>query len=166
MAFTSTYMMNYRPSVLALNSDHSAARVASYLIPNIYPHYRILDVGCGSGSVTLDLAALVPFGSVVGIDSNPRAIEAARQSGNVRDLCNYEFRTGDAYRLEWEQGSFDAVHAHQYLVHLRDPAKALMEMRRVCKIGGVVAVRDGTSQSHLSAFSSNHSCYSKRTLLR
>ncbi len=49
---------------------------------------------------------------------------------------------GDVYELEIEDDSFDVVHAHQVLQHLTDPVKALTEMRRVLRPGGLLAVRD------------------------
>jgi SAM-dependent methyltransferase len=47
------------------------------------------------------------------------------------------------YRLDFADGTFDVVHAHQVLQHLTDPVAALREMRRVCRPGGLVAARDG-----------------------
>ncbi len=56
---------------------------------------------------------------------------------------------GDVYALPLDDASFDVVHAHQVLQHLSDPVAALVEMRRVCRPGGLVAVRD----ADYSAFS-------------
>jgi ubiquinone/menaquinone biosynthesis C-methylase UbiE len=47
------------------------------------------------------------------------------------------------YALDFADGSFDVVHAHQVLQHLTDPVAALIEMRRVCRPGGLIAARDG-----------------------
>jgi ubiquinone/menaquinone biosynthesis C-methylase UbiE len=52
------------------------------------------------------------------------------------------FAVGDVYALEADDGSFDVVHAHQVLQHLTDPVAALREMARVCRPGGLLAVRD------------------------
>ncbi len=60
-----------------------------------------------------------------------------------RAIATVEFRTADAYALEFEDESFDAVHAHQLAQHLTDPVAALREMRRALRPGGVLAVRDG-----------------------
>ena len=51
--------------------------------------------------------------------------------------------TGDVHDLPFPSGSFDVVHAHQVLQHVADPVAALREMVRVCRPGGVVAVRAG-----------------------
>ena len=53
-----------------------------------------------------------------------------------------DFRTGDVHALDFADGTFDVVHAHQVLQHVADPVQALREMRRVCRPGGVVAARD------------------------
>ena len=101
----------------------------------------MLDVGCGPGTITLDIARRVDPGRVVGVDASAAVIEDARsQAAGVHNL---EFRTGDVYSLDIDDGTFDVVHAHQVLQHLPEPVKALREMKRVCKAGGVVAARDG-----------------------
>jgi len=53
-----------------------------------------------------------------------------------------EFRVGDVYSLALPDNAVDVVHAHQVLQHLTDPVAALREMARVCRSGGVLAVRD------------------------
>jgi ubiquinone/menaquinone biosynthesis C-methylase UbiE len=101
---------------------------------------HLLDVGCGPGSISLDLAGLVS--SVVGIDGADAAIERARAEASRRNVGNAEFQIADAYALPFEDDSFDVVHAHQVLQHLADPVRALTEAQRVAKPGGIVAARD------------------------
>jgi ubiquinone/menaquinone biosynthesis C-methylase UbiE len=102
----------------------------------------LLDVGCGPGTITLDLAARVADGCTVGIDREADVVADARRLLDSRPISGVEFRTGDAYALEFGEQSFDVVHAHQLLQHLTDPVAALVEMRRVLRRGGVLAVRD------------------------
>jgi SAM-dependent methyltransferase len=104
------------------------------------PGMRLLDVGCGPGSISLDLAGIVSH--VVGIDGAGAAIEQAHTEAERRGVTNAEFRVADAYELPFEDASFDVVHAHQVLQHLADPVRALREARRVVKPGGIVAGRD------------------------
>jgi len=72
-----------------------------------------------------------------GVDPSADVITAAR-----RDLPGVNFATGDVYTLEFEDASWDIVHAHQVLQHLSNPVAALKEMRRVVRPGGMVAARD------------------------
>jgi SAM-dependent methyltransferase len=102
----------------------------------------VLDVGCGPGTITVDLAARVAPGRVVGMDSAPDVVEAARAAAVEAGLANIEARVDDVYAIDAPDASFDVVHAHQVLQHLADPVAALREMRRVCRPGGVVAARD------------------------
>jgi ubiquinone/menaquinone biosynthesis C-methylase UbiE len=142
------YMMGHHPSVLKAHGNRTASSYAAYLLPSIRPHDRILDVGCGPGSITVGLAEQAPDGWTVGIDYGAGPIEAAKKSAEERGgPKNCEFKVGNAYALDWDEGSFDVVHSHQCLIHLDDPVKAFKEMRRVCKIGGVVGVREGNTQS-------------------
>jgi ubiquinone/menaquinone biosynthesis C-methylase UbiE len=99
-------------------------------------------VGCGPGTITLDLADAVNPGPVVGLDRSAEVVEVARAAAAERGIANVTFVTGDVYELDAEDASFDVVHAHQVLQHLVDPVAALVEMRRVCRPGGLVAVRD------------------------
>jgi len=100
----------------------------------------VLDVGCGPGTITADLASLVPEGSVLGVDAEPGVVAQARSDAS--GIPNLAFQVGDVYRLGFDDGRFDVVHAHQVLQHLSDPVAALGEMRRVCRPGGVIGCRD------------------------
>jgi ubiquinone/menaquinone biosynthesis C-methylase UbiE len=141
---SANYMMGHHPSVLKAHGHRTAAAYAAYLLPSIRPHDLILDVGCGPGTITVGLAERAPNGWTVGIDYGAAAIEAAKKNAEENQgPKNCEFKTGNAYELEWDEESFDVVHAHQCLIHLDDPVKAFKEMRRVCKVGGIVGVREG-----------------------
>ena len=102
----------------------------------------ILDVGCGPGTITLDLAERVAPAAVLGVDAAPAAIEAATEEAAQQGRDNVQFRIADVYALDIDDDTFDIVHAHQVLQHLSEPVAALREMRRVCKPGGIVAARD------------------------
>ncbi len=100
----------------------------------------LLDVGCGPGSITADLAEIVHPGRVVAIDVAETAVEAARSTVEDRGLDNVEVGLGNVYELE--DGAFDVVYAHQVLQHLSDPVGALRSMRRALAPDGIIAVRD------------------------
>ncbi|MCH3846938.1 class I SAM-dependent methyltransferase, partial [Campylobacter jejuni] len=86
------------------------------------------------------LARLVEPGRVLGIDPSESVLEQARETAAGQD--NVRFDTGDVYALDADAGTYDVVHAHQVLLHLKDPVAALREMLRVVRPGGVVAARD------------------------
>ena len=134
------YTHGHHESVLRSHRSRTVENSAAYLIDHLQPGVDVVDVGCGPGTITLDIAARVAPGRVTGLDTEADIIEQARQS--ARDVPNVTFRTGDVYALDFSDASFDVVHAHQVLQHLSDPVAALREMRRVCKPGGVVAARD------------------------
>jgi SAM-dependent methyltransferase len=138
-----TYLHGHHDSVLRSHRWRTAENSAGYLLPHLTAHARVLDVGCGPGTITAGLAARVPAGDVTGIDMAADVLAEARQEAARRGLANVRFGRGDAYRLDFADATFDVVHAHQVLQHLSDPVRALAEMRRVCRPGGLVAARDG-----------------------
>jgi SAM-dependent methyltransferase len=111
-------------------------------VPELRPGTRVLDVGCGPGTITVDLAARVAPGEVIGIDPAAEVLDTARAAAEEAGATNVTFTTGDVYALDHDDASFDLVHAHQVLQHLADPVGALREMRRVCAPTGTVAARD------------------------
>jgi SAM-dependent methyltransferase len=137
------YTHGHHESVLRSHKWRTAENSAAYLLPHLAPDATVLDVGCGPGTITADLADLVPQGQVTGIDMSAEIIEQARAAVGGRSRPNLGFATGDVYALDYPDASFDVVHAHQVLQHLSDPVRALREMRRVTRPGGLVAARDG-----------------------
>ena len=116
------------------------------LIEYLEPGMRVLDVGCGNGTITLDVAEAVYPGEVTGIDPCEERISEARERAaeSIRD-GNISFNTGDSHILDFPKDSFDIVYSHTALHFMFDPITALMEQKRVAKTGGwVVAsgVRD------------------------
>ncbi|MGY4645660.1 methyltransferase domain-containing protein [Cellulomonas sp. URHB0016] len=136
------YTHGHHESVLRSHRWRTAENSAGYLLPALVPGTRLLDVGCGPGSVTIDLAARLEPGEVIGVDASEAVVEIARDAAKEAGASNVTFEVADAYDLPFEDGTFDVVHAHQVLQHLTDPIAALREMRRVTRTGGVVAVRD------------------------
>ena len=125
-----------------LAAMRTAARDAAFFLPYLRPGMRVLDVGSGPGSITVGLAETVAPGEVVGIDMQQSQVERARALAAERGVANVRFEVGDAYRLPFPDRSFNAVFAHTVFVHLGEPVRALAEMRRVLRPGGIVGVRD------------------------
>ncbi|KAF7724044.1 hypothetical protein EC973_001420 [Apophysomyces ossiformis] len=115
---------------------------AAYLRPHIKPEMSILDVGCGPGSISVDMAKLVAKGHVVGIEYTPEPLKEARAFAIQQGVQNVEFQVGDIHALDFPDNTFDIVHCHQVLQHIANPIQALREMKRVAKPGGIVAVRE------------------------
>jgi ubiquinone/menaquinone biosynthesis C-methylase UbiE len=136
------YSHGHHDSVLRSHRWRTAANSAAYLLPWLKPGDRLLDIGVGPGTITVDFAERLTAGSVVGIDSASAAITETERLAADRRVNNLTLSIGDVYEMEFPDASFDIVHAHQVLQHLRDPAMALREMSRVCAPGGLVAVRD------------------------
>ena len=136
------YLHGHHDAVLRSHRQRTVENSAAYLVPYLRRDARVLDVGCGPGTITVGLARLVPEGSVVGIDAEPDVVVEARAADGAAGATNLTFETGDAYHLAFDNAMFDAVHAHQVLQHLSDPVAAMSEMRRVCRPDGVVACRD------------------------
>jgi SAM-dependent methyltransferase len=144
------YPHGHAESVLRSHGWRTAANSAGYLLPHLRPGHRLLDVGCGPGTLTLDLAARVAPGTVIGIDPAEDAITAARRTA---DSAHPGPASGSSpeRRLELvctelggfvDADGFDVVHAHQVLQHLADPVAALRQMAALCRPGGVIGVRD------------------------
>lgn len=142
-ASLAAYTHGHQPSVLAAHATRTASNSCAYFLDRVKPGQRILDIGCGPGSITLDLAELVgPTGQVTGTDFSQDAIAVARTAAQERGDATTEFVVGDLYSLDVEPGSFDVVHAHQVLQHVPDPVGALAAMARYCRPHGLVVARD------------------------
>jgi ubiquinone/menaquinone biosynthesis C-methylase UbiE len=102
----------------------------------------VLDVACGPGIVACALAGQAA--RVTGLDLTPAMIEQARGRAARLGLANTEWRTGDATALPFADGAFDTVVTRYSFHHLREPGRALAEMRRVCRPGGRIVVADAT----------------------
>ncbi len=131
-----------------------------------------LDVGCGGGDVTLDLARLVePRGCVVGIDLDEVKLDLARAEAAAAGLSNAEFRRGDIVTGVLPTPGFDIVYARFLLSHLREPARAVGRMRDLLAPGGLLIVEDVDFSGHFiyppsAAFADFRALYRRAALAR
>ncbi|CAL5866726.1 uncharacterized protein PFLUO_LOCUS936 [Penicillium psychrofluorescens] len=139
------YITDHSSAVVRTHGWRTASNSAPYLLRHLKPNMRILDVGCGPGTISTDLAKYVPDGEVVGVEYVHDPLEGARQFAADAGVTNISFQVGDIHALKFPDDSFDVVHAHQVLQHIADPVQALREMRRVVKPGGIVAARDSAT---------------------
>jgi len=136
------YTYGHSAVVVDVHGQRSAEREASFFLPLLRPGMRLLDVGCGPGSITVGLAAAVAPGQVVGVDLDAGVLERGRALARERGVATARFERASAERLPFADGAFDAVFAHTLLEHVSEPARALAEMRRVLRPGGLIGVRD------------------------
>lgn len=136
------YIHGHDASVVAQHQRRTAEEAAAFLLPRIPAGARLLDVGCGPGSITAGLARHTNGGSVLGIDVVGGVLRDARRLLADQDVSNADLGSASVYRLPLVDDAFDVAYAHQVLQHLARPIDALREMRRVVKPGGLVAVRD------------------------
>lgn len=137
-----TYTHGHHESVVKNHARRTVENSAAFLIPHIKPHHRILDVGCGPGSITVGLAKLASEGEVIGCDASQEVVAQAEQYAQEQGVRNVSFRQMDANALGFEAATFDIVYCHQVLQHVADPVGILKEMQRVTKPGGIVAARE------------------------
>jgi ubiquinone/menaquinone biosynthesis C-methylase UbiE len=107
---------------------------------DLQPGERILDVACGTGLVSLRMAATVgASGAVVGTDISGEMVDEARRIAARRQLANVRFERADAEALPFADAAFDAAVCGLGLMYVPDPVKALAEMRRLLRPGGRAA---------------------------
>jgi ubiquinone/menaquinone biosynthesis C-methylase UbiE len=135
-----TYTPGYSELTLRLMLKRTAARNAAFFTPFLRRGMHVLDCGCGPGTITLDLANLVSQGLVVGIDLEPAQLRSAQNLARQQQI-NASFGVASIYALPFADGYFDAVFAHALFEHLREPVRALREMKRVLRSSGLVGIR-------------------------
>ncbi|KAI4245780.1 MAG: hypothetical protein L6R40_002308 [Gallowayella cf. fulva] len=138
------YPHGHHESVLRSHSWRTVSNSAGYLLGSLKPDMDILDIGCGPGSLTVDLASKVPQGKVIGLDTTADPFGEGRKLAAARDIRNVSFEVGDARHLPFPDNTFDMVHAHQVLQYLKEDERihAIREMRRVAKSGGLICIRE------------------------
>jgi SAM-dependent methyltransferase len=143
MTSSHRYTHGHSASVLRSHRTRTVENSAAYLLPELRPGQRLLDVGSGPGTITVDLAERVSPGRVTALETSQDALQHTRAEAERAGCGTIDFAVGDVHALDFPSATFDVVHAHQVLQHVADPVAALREMIRVCKPGGVVAARDG-----------------------
>lgn len=138
---------NYLRQVLSSGgSGAHAYKALSYSLLDIQPGMRVLDVGCGAGVDLRALSALAgPRGGVVGLEVNPDLVREARklamQPQNSSSATIFVLQ-GDAHRMTVPSAEFDRVRTDRALQHFPDPRRALNEMWRVLKPGGILTLAE------------------------
>ena len=132
------YMPGYTPRIVSFMTRRMAETHAAFFLPRLRPGMRLLDCGCGPGSITRGLAAAVAPGEVIGVDLEPSQLDLARREPGTPPNLQY-IQTG-VYELPFPDGHFDAVFAHALFEHLAEPVRAAREIRRVLKPAGLAGL--------------------------
>lgn len=135
-----------RLEILARAFAESTARVLNDA--GLKPGMTCLDLGCGGGDVTLELARMVgPQGKVIGVDADRVKLDLASQDAHRRGLENVEFRAGEID--EWnEHSAYDLIYCRFVLTHVSNPARVLERILHAVRPGGAVVVEDIEFQGH------------------
>jgi trans-aconitate 2-methyltransferase len=103
---------------------------------------HVLDIGCGDGILTAEMAKMLPYGLAVGTDSSEEMINLAEKNFPVKDYPNLRFMMKDARKLDFN-GEFDAVFSNACLHWVIDHAPVLQGIKRSLKAGGKMLVQMG-----------------------
>lgn len=106
------------------------------------PGMNVLDLACGPGFISCELAKAVENGTVTGVDINEELIFTAHQAKVSEKVDNVSFSLGNVYNLDLPENSFDFVYARFLFQHLEKPQLALSNVWKVLKPGGILCVLD------------------------
>ena len=137
-SYTMGYDEKFRQLLMRRNADSCAA----HLRPHLEAGQRLLDIGCGPGTISVGLADAVAPGEMHGIDMEESQIELARSAAKAGDHENATFSSAQATALPFDDASFDVVHCHAVLMHIPENAGVLSEIRRVLRPGGLLSTRE------------------------
>ncbi len=116
------------------------AWVQKYLARRVCPGAEVLSVGCGPGVILRSVANLDSSIRATGIDISRDRLQQARERN--RDNSRLQFVCGDAQSMEFQSNSFDLVYCRMLLQYLKEKERAVSEMARVCRPGGIVLLQD------------------------
>ena len=139
--------MGYDEEFRKVLDRRSAETYAFYLLPHLKPEMKLLDFGCGPGTISVGLAEVIAPGEFHGIDMEESQIEIARNSSDMKGLDNTTFHVGDASDLPFDDGFFDVAHCHTVMNHVPDTQALLAEIKRVLKPGGIIGSREYISSA-------------------
>ena len=139
---TPDYTMGFSDEMLKALLRFSAKTHAAYLLPYLRPGLRVLDFGCGPGTISVGLAKAVEPGELHGVDMEESQISLSRHFAQQGGHDNATFHVGDVTALPFPDGFFDVAHCHDVLMHVPDTHAVLTEVKRVLKPGGIIGCRE------------------------
>ena len=144
---TPDYSLGFSEELLEAFTRNTAEASAAYLLPYLRPRLRVLDFGCGPGTISAGLAWAVAPGELYGVDMEASLIDLARSVAAANGLDNTIFEVGDVTDLPFEDDFFDVAHGHNVLMHVPDTSAVLAEVKRVLKPGGIIGCREMICES-------------------
>ena len=140
---TPDYTPGFGQEYTTFQLGFQAADTSAWLLEQLRPGHKVLDLGCGPGSITVGLAqAVAPGGQAVGVDMERTQVSAARGLAARLGVANAVFTTGDVSAMDLAEEEFDAVHIHRVLTHVPDTMAVLEQARRSLKPGGMIFCRE------------------------
>ena len=134
--------MGFSENFLRILNRSSAATHAAYLLAYLRPGLRVLDFGCGPGTISVGLAEAIAPGELHGIDMEESQVSLARAAAKAAGRENAFYHVGDVTDLPFEDEFFDIAHCHNVLMHVPDTRAVLTEVKRVLKPGGIIGCRE------------------------
>ena len=144
----SPYAMGYSEEFLSLLARRNAETVAFHLLPHLRPGMKMLDFGCGPGTISVGLAKAVAPGELHGVDIEASQITMAQAAARAGGHDNAHFQVSDATNLPFADNTFDVAHCHAVLMHVPKLPQALAEVKRVLKPGGILSARESVIASY------------------
>ena len=127
---TPDYTLGFSEEMLQFLQRHTVEANSAFLIPYLRPGMRVLDFGCGPGTISVGLARLVAPGEMHGVDMEESQIDLARSIASSTEQDNAIFQVADATDLPFEDGYFDVAHCYNVLMHIPSTQAVLAEVKR------------------------------------
>ena len=147
LSATPDYTMGFSDEFMESLRRYTAEASAAHLLPYLRPGLRVLDFGCGPGTISVGLAKVIDPGELHGVDMEESQIALARSVCAAYGQENAKFHVGDITDLPFEDGFFDVAHCHNVLMHVPETQAVLTEVKRVLKSGGILACREMICES-------------------
>jgi ubiquinone/menaquinone biosynthesis C-methylase UbiE len=139
---TENYTLGYGESSMEWMESRTAEGHGAFLLPYLKPGMRLLDCGCGPGTLTIGFARHVAPAEAIGIDRDSMQFTAIAAEAQREQVSNLRFEAGDIYALPYADQSFDVVFGSAVLGSVANAAAVVTEMIRVLKTGGIIALKE------------------------
>lgn len=113
-----------------------------WLQAGLKSNMKALDLGCGAGFTSCEIAKITYPGTVIGVDFSEAMLQKAMEVKKSKGIINLNFERGNAYQLNFSDNYFDFIYARFLFQHLTNPIAAINNIYRVLKPGGIFCVFD------------------------